>query len=205
MPLLLAHRHMHCLHLYAWLQVKIISCGLSWGFRSRQKCCFSVSASHQSLLRPVSVKQSVKWVRHGFQHKQPRRCKFVQAPMCLQYIPRRFAMHIGMPLVQWYLTQSQHGGDCNPGNAQNWVFFLFSKHGVLVFCLSWQTICAHAIVTKLVMLPLYIIQFCWFSLIHGMNLVPAFDLSLAQLNSISGMFALAVMAAHYYANYVLSS
>jgi len=38
-----------------------------------------------------------------------------------------------------------------------------------------------------------------------MNLVPAFDLSLAQLNSISGMFALAVMAAHYYANYVFSS
>ena len=39
-----------------------------------------------------------------------------------------------------------------------------------------------------------------------MNLVPACDPSLAQLNNILSMFALAVMTAHCHANYyVLSS
>ncbi|DBB07039.1 TPA: hypothetical protein ACH3X1_011630 [Trebouxia sp. C0004] len=31
-------------------------------------------------------------------------------------------------------------------------FFLFSKHGVLILCMSPQTICAHAIVKKVMML-----------------------------------------------------
>ncbi len=39
-----------------------------------------------------------------------------------------------------------------------------------------------------------------------MNRVPACDLSLVQLNSISSMFVLAVMAGHHHASYyVLSS
>lgn len=81
---------MHYVHWHAWLQVSIVSCGSSWGFRSQQKTCSSVTASHQTLLRTISPSarqgrtqcQISQWVRHGFQHKEPRRCKFGSGANC---------------------------------------------------------------------------------------------------------------------------